>query len=222
VGLGGIEPPTSALSELNKGLLDEPRPRLSCLFVTVGASRRRPMPLRLGTLWARQASRRRPSSRLARLRPHKEKGSRDRQSLGSQRPSSIDITAGWRPRCRCAGSGAGRLGLCRPGGGGPAGSAPGGPRPRSSSGWRPAPRNWPPLRRPARSHRPTEQIGNGNGHRTGLSSWIVGARAGPTGRFGASNDLVAPTYRGRPGSRGTRRLSENRSAAEARSGPDAG
>jgi hypothetical protein len=27
-------------------------PRLTCLFVTVGASRRRPVPLRLGTLWA--------------------------------------------------------------------------------------------------------------------------------------------------------------------------
>lgn len=64
---------TSALSVLDKGLLDEQRPRLTCLFVTVGASRRRPVPLRLGTLWARQASRRRPSSRLARLRPHKEK-----------------------------------------------------------------------------------------------------------------------------------------------------
>jgi hypothetical protein len=66
---------------------------------------------------------------------------------------------------------------------------------------------------------PTEQIGNGNGHGTGLSSWIVGVRAGPTGRFGASNDLAAPTHRGRPGSRGSRRLSENRSAAEAHSGP---
>jgi hypothetical protein len=66
---------------------------------------------------------------------------------------------------------------------------------------------------------PTEQIGNGNGHGTGLSSWIVGVRAGPTGRFGASNDLAAPTHRGRPGSRGSRRLSENWSAAEARSDP---
>jgi hypothetical protein len=75
------------------------------------------------------------------------------------------------------------------------------------------------MRRYKATKGPTEQIGNGNGHGTGLSSWIVGARAGPTGRFGASNDLVAPTHRGRPGSRGSRRLSENRSAAEARSGP---
>ena len=66
---------------------------------------------------------------------------------------------------------------------------------------------------------PTEQIGHGNRHKRALSSSIVGARAGPTGRFGASNDLVAPTNRGRPGSRGGRRLSENRSEAEARSGP---
>jgi len=57
VGLGGIEPPTSALSVLDRGLLDKLSPALTCLIVTLRATRRGSVPLRLGTVWARPPSR---------------------------------------------------------------------------------------------------------------------------------------------------------------------
>jgi len=57
VGLGGIEPPTSALSVLDGGLVSRPPPPLTCLFVTARADPKRLVPLPLGTHWARRGSR---------------------------------------------------------------------------------------------------------------------------------------------------------------------
>jgi hypothetical protein len=55
VGLGGIEPPTSALSVLGKVLVRRLVYPVKCHFVPRRATRRRFVPLRLGTLWARRA-----------------------------------------------------------------------------------------------------------------------------------------------------------------------
>ena len=56
MGLGGIEPPTSALSVLGEGLVRQLVCLLNCHFVPRGATRRRVVPFRLGTLWARDGS----------------------------------------------------------------------------------------------------------------------------------------------------------------------
>ncbi len=53
VGLDGIEPSASALSELDKRLLRPSVCRVTCRFVPQRATQRRLVPLRLGTLWAR-------------------------------------------------------------------------------------------------------------------------------------------------------------------------
>jgi len=53
VGLGGIEPPTSALSVRTKGLVRQLVYPATCRFVPRRAIEGRGVPLRLGTLWAR-------------------------------------------------------------------------------------------------------------------------------------------------------------------------
>ena len=53
MGLAGVEPATSALSELTGELVRQLVHPLTCPFVPRLAAQRRFVPLRLGTLWAR-------------------------------------------------------------------------------------------------------------------------------------------------------------------------
>jgi hypothetical protein len=53
VGLDGIEPSASALSELGKGLVRRLVYSVICHFVPRRATQRRFVPFRLGTPWAR-------------------------------------------------------------------------------------------------------------------------------------------------------------------------
>ena len=53
MGLGGIEPPTSALSVLDKVPLIRPIPPFNCGFVPGHATPTPPVPFRLGTFGAR-------------------------------------------------------------------------------------------------------------------------------------------------------------------------
>ncbi len=74
MGLDGIEPSASALSVLAKGLVRRLVYPLTCPFVPRRATKRRVVPLRLGTLWARRRKPNRKAPPASRSSSHPIRG----------------------------------------------------------------------------------------------------------------------------------------------------